>query len=99
MPFERALARESRRSFGILALNQLLGLGLTPAQVKGACRAGARDRVLPRVYRVTSVPECWEQRPHGRNSMGRTHQRRLRRNGGFSAPADVSPAGVLARHL
>jgi very-short-patch-repair endonuclease len=63
MHIERDLARESRRSYGILSLEQLLTAGLTQAQVKGACRRGSLQRILPKVYRVTSVPECWEQRP------------------------------------
>jgi very-short-patch-repair endonuclease len=63
MSLPSALAGESRRFYGILSLDQLLGLGVSPAQVKGACRRGSLVRVLPRVYRVASVPICWEQRP------------------------------------
>lgn len=63
MLINREVARESRRSYGILSLGQLLAAGLPPAQVKGACRRGGLQRILPEVYRVTSVPECWEQRP------------------------------------
>lgn len=70
MSSERAIAHESRRSFGILSLQQLLDLELTPAQIKGACRRGGLVRILPRVYRVTSVPECWEQRPMAATRWG-----------------------------
>lgn len=63
MPPERNLARKSRRSYGIVSLEQLLEAGMSSAQVKDACKRGSLERVLPRVYRVTSVPEAWEQRP------------------------------------
>ena len=65
------LAEKSRRSYGILSLEQLLEAGMTAARVKGACRRGSLERVLPRVYRVTSVPESWEQRPMAGTRWGR----------------------------
>ncbi|MGH2775986.1 MAG: DUF559 domain-containing protein [Actinomycetota bacterium] len=80
----RALARESRRCYGILSLQQLLDLGFTPAQVKGACRRGSLVRVLPRVYRGTSVPQCWEQLP-----MAAT------RWGGYGTVASATTAAFL----
>jgi very-short-patch-repair endonuclease len=57
MQVERDLAEKSRRSYGILSLGQLLETGMSPAQIKGACRKGRLERVLPSVYRVTAVPE------------------------------------------
>jgi predicted transcriptional regulator of viral defense system len=57
MQVERDLAEKSRRSYGILSLEQLLETGMSPAQIKGACRKGRLERVLPSVYRVTAVPE------------------------------------------
>jgi len=44
---------------------------MSSAQVKGACHRGSLERVLPRVYRVTSVPEAWEQRPMAGTLWGR----------------------------
>lgn len=63
MHLDGDLAEKSRRSYGILSLEQLFEAGMTAARVKGACRRGSLERVIPSVYRVTSVPESWEQRP------------------------------------
>jgi very-short-patch-repair endonuclease len=71
MHVERDLAEKSRRSYGILSLEQLLETGMTAAQIKGACRKGRLERVLPSVYRVTAVPETWEQRPMAGTLWGR----------------------------
>lgn len=63
MALELYLAQLSRRQFGIVSKAQLLTLGFTEGRIRTWLRTGRLVWVLPGVLRVTSVPECWEQRP------------------------------------
>ncbi len=59
------LANLSRKQFGLIHRAQLLEIGFSSSAICRASRKGELTRVLPGVWRVTSAPRCWEQRPLG----------------------------------
>jgi very-short-patch-repair endonuclease/predicted transcriptional regulator of viral defense system len=59
------LASLSRKQFGVVQRAQLLELGFSSSGICRASRKGELARFLPGVWRVTSAPRCWEQRPLG----------------------------------
>jgi predicted transcriptional regulator of viral defense system len=59
------LANLSRKQFGVVQRAQLLELGFSSSGICRASRKGELARFLPGVWRVTSAPRCWEQRPLG----------------------------------
>lgn len=62
---QESLAALSRRQFGLVSRAQLLSAGFSSSAI---ARASHRGELVPfqyRVWRVPSVPRCWEQRPMG----------------------------------
>jgi predicted transcriptional regulator of viral defense system/very-short-patch-repair endonuclease len=59
------LAYLSRKQFGLIQRAQLLRIGFSPSAICRAFNRGELARFLPGVWRVTSAPRCWEQRPLG----------------------------------
>ena len=59
---DQALAALSRQQFGAASTEQLLAIGFTPSSIRRAVERGRLVRVLPRVYRIPSVPLTLEQR-------------------------------------
>jgi very-short-patch-repair endonuclease len=59
---DQALASLSRRQFGAASTEQLLTIGFTPSSIRRAVESRRLVRVLPRVYRIGSVPLTLEQR-------------------------------------
>jgi very-short-patch-repair endonuclease/predicted transcriptional regulator of viral defense system len=59
------LAYLSRKQFGLVHRAQLVQIGFSPSGICRAARRGELARFLPGVWRVTSAPRCWEQRPLG----------------------------------
>jgi hypothetical protein len=57
-----ALATLSRRQFGAASTKQLLTVGFTPSSIRRAVERRRLIRMLPRVYRIASVPLTLEQR-------------------------------------
>jgi very-short-patch-repair endonuclease len=57
-----ALATLSRRQFGAASAEQLLRIGFTHSSIRRAVERRRLVRVLPRVYRIASVPLTLEQR-------------------------------------
>ena len=57
-----ALAALSRRQFGATSTAQLIRIGFTPSSIRRAVERRRLVRVLPRVYRIVSVPVTLEQR-------------------------------------
>lgn len=58
----QSLADLSRRQFGAASTEQLLNIGFTPSSIRRAVQRRSLVRVLPRVYRIASVPLTLEQR-------------------------------------
>jgi hypothetical protein len=56
MRAEERLARTAVAQAGAFTRDQALAAGFTPAQIERRVRAGAWERVLPRVYRHASTP-------------------------------------------
>jgi len=59
------LANLSRKQFGLVHRAQLLQIGFSSSGIGRAFRRGELAHFLPGVWRVTSAPRCWEQRPLG----------------------------------
>ena len=59
------LAYLSRKQFGLVQRAQLLQIGFSPSGICRASNRGELARFLPGVWRITSAPRCWEQRPLG----------------------------------
>jgi very-short-patch-repair endonuclease len=62
---QHRLALLSRKQFGLVTRAQLLRIGYSSAAITRAARRGELARFLSGVWRVTSAPTCWEQRPLG----------------------------------
>jgi len=59
------LAQLSRHQFGLVSRPQLLDIGFSSSAITRARERGELAPYLPNVWRVTSAPRCWEQRPLG----------------------------------
>ncbi len=59
------LAYLSRKQFGLVTRAQLLKIGFSSSAITRAHHRGELAPYLPGVWRVTSAPRCWEQRPQG----------------------------------
>lgn len=62
---QQRLANLSRKQFGLVTRAQLLDIGFSSAGVHRSFRRGEIAHFMPGVWRVTSAPRCWEQRPLG----------------------------------
>lgn len=62
---QHLLAQISSRQFGLVARPQLLDVGFSSSAITRARERGELAPYLPNVWRVTSAPRCWEQRPLG----------------------------------
>lgn len=62
---QQRLANLSRKQFGLITRAQLLNIGFSSAAVHRCFRRGEIAHFMPGVWRVTSTPRCWEQRPLG----------------------------------
>jgi very-short-patch-repair endonuclease len=62
---QHRLANLSRKQFGLITRAQLLEIGFSSAAVHRCFLRGEIAHFMPGVWRVTSAPRCWEQRPLG----------------------------------
>jgi hypothetical protein len=60
-----SLASLSRKQFGLVTRAQLRNAGFSSSWVTRARHRGELAPYQHRVWRITSVPRCWEQRPMG----------------------------------
>ena len=59
------LLRLGRTQFWIVSRRQLISRGFTPSAIKHLRNTGVLVSVLPCVYRISTGPVTWEQRPMG----------------------------------
>jgi hypothetical protein len=62
---QASLASLSRRQFGLVTRAQLRDAGFSSSSITRASNRGELAPYQYRVWRITSVPRCWEQRPMG----------------------------------
>ena len=55
------VGRRAETQHGLVSLDQLRRLGITPSTLCRWCAAGRVERVRPRVYRVAGAPPTWAQ--------------------------------------
>jgi very-short-patch-repair endonuclease/predicted transcriptional regulator of viral defense system len=55
------LLRLAAKQFGVFWRDQAISAGITKRVIDGRVRSGEWVRILPRVYRLASAPETWEQ--------------------------------------